>query len=60
MIMAAVCLVVLSSKVVFGMSRMPSTDYHVKDLGCYDSGGEAEHDDGAGERLRVRENRDAV
>jgi len=45
----------------FGGTRLPSTDYQVKDLGCYDSGGEAETADR--ERLRVRETpamRDAV
>ena len=43
-----------------GFTRPPSTDYRVKDnttpykdLGCYDSGGEAEPADGGA--LRVRE-----
>ena len=51
----------LSSAGFFGGTTLPSTDYHVKDLGCYDSGGEAEPADR--ERLRVRETpamRDAV
>ena len=51
----------LSSAGFYGGTRLPSTDYQAKDLGCYDSGGEAETADR--ERLRVRETpamRDAV
>ena len=51
----------LSSAGFYGGTRLPSTDYQAKDLGCYDSGGEAEPADR--ERLRVRETpamRDAV
>jgi hypothetical protein len=54
---------------VAGLTRPPSTEYrvkdnpaHYKDLGCYDSGGEAEPGPDS-ERFRVRETpamRDAV